>query len=69
MSDVSSHEAGHASDAGSHGHVPTDVPIDPNDAVVRARPPAPLALILTVVAAIVTLLVLVASAVASGQGA
>jgi hypothetical protein len=64
MSDVSGHEADHASDTASHGHVP----VDPNDAVVRARPPSPLALILTAVAAVLTTLALVAVVVASGQG-
>jgi hypothetical protein len=64
MSDVSGHEADHASDTASHGHVP----VDPNDAVVRARPPSLLALILTAVAAALTVLALVAVAVASGQG-
>ena len=48
MSDVSSHEADHASDLGSHGHVP----IDPNDAVVRAMAPTPTALIVAAVAAV-----------------
>jgi hypothetical protein len=65
MSDVSGHEADHASDHASHGHVP----VDPNDAVVRATPPSPRALALTAVAAVLTVLALVAAAVASGQGA
>ncbi|MCW2946020.1 MAG: hypothetical protein JWR24_2737 [Actinoallomurus sp.] len=65
MSDVSSHEADHASDHGSHGHVP----VDPNDAVVRAKAPSPRALLITTVAALLTVLALVAAAVASGQGA
>ncbi len=58
MSDVSSHEADHASDLGSHGHVP----IDPNDAVVRATAPTPTALVIAAVAAALTLLALVAVA-------
>ena len=63
---VSGHEADHASDQvhAAHGHVPAD----PNDGVVRARPPAPAALILTAVAVILTVAALVAVAVASGQG-
>jgi multisubunit Na+/H+ antiporter MnhC subunit len=65
MSDVSSHEADHASDRGSHGHFP----VDPNDAVVRATSPAPRALLITAVAAALTVLVLVAAAVAAGRGA
>jgi hypothetical protein len=65
MSDVSSHEADHASDQGSHGHVP----VDPNDAVVRAKAPSLRALLITAVAALLTVLALVAAAVASGQGA
>ncbi|MCO6005742.1 hypothetical protein NE236_12185 [Actinoallomurus purpureus] len=64
MSDVHGHTDDHASDTASHGHVP----VDPNDAVVRARPPTPIALILTAVAAVLTVVALVAVAVASGQG-
>jgi hypothetical protein len=64
MSDVSSHEADHASDAGSHGHVP----IDPNDAVLRAKAPSPRAFLVCAAAALLTVAVLVAAAVAA-QGA
>jgi multisubunit Na+/H+ antiporter MnhC subunit len=65
MSDVSGHEADHASDTASHGHVP----VDPNDGVVRATAPSPRALLVTVIAVALTVLALVAIAVASGQGA
>jgi hypothetical protein len=65
MSDVSSHEADHASDTGSHGHVPAD----PNDAVVRAKAPSPRALLIATAAAVLTVAALVAVAVASAQGA
>jgi hypothetical protein len=64
MSDVSSHEADHASDVASHGHVP----VDPNDAVLRAKAPSPRALLLATVAALLTVAVLLASAIASAQG-
>ncbi|HZE29941.1 MAG TPA: hypothetical protein VE198_00715 [Actinoallomurus sp.] len=64
MSDVSSHEADHASDAASHGHVP----VDPNDAVLRAKAPSPRAFLLAAVAALLTVAVLVAAAIASAQG-
>jgi hypothetical protein len=65
MSDVSSHEADHASEATSHGHVP----VDPNDAVLRAKAPSPRALLVATAAAVLTMAVLVAAAVASAQGA
>ena len=65
MSDVSSHEADHASDAGSHGHVP----VDPNDAVLRAKAPSPRALLLCVIAALLTVAALLAAAIASARGA
>jgi hypothetical protein len=65
MSDVSSHEADHAADAGSHGHVP----VDPNDAVLRAKAPSPRALLIATAAAVLTVAGLVAVAVASAQGA
>jgi hypothetical protein len=65
MSDVSSHEADHASEAASHGHVP----VDPNDAVLRAKAPSPRALLAATAAAVLTMAVLVAAAVASAQGA
>jgi uncharacterized OsmC-like protein len=65
MSDVSSHEADHASDAGSHGHVP----VDPNDAVLRAKAPSPRALLLCALAAVSTVAVLLAAAIASARGA
>ena len=65
MSDVSSHEADHASEAASHGHVP----VDPNDAVLRAKAPSPRALLVAAAAAVLTVAVLVAAAVASAQGA
>jgi hypothetical protein len=65
MSDVSSHEADHASEAASHGHVP----VDPNDAVLRAKTPSPRALLVATAAAVLTVAVLVAVAVASAQGA
>ena len=65
MSDVSSHEADHAADAGSHGHVP----VDPNDAVVRAKAPSPRALLIATAAAVLTVAALVAVAVASARGA
>jgi len=67
-SDVSSHEADHASESGSpgeHGHVPAD----PNDAVLRAKAPSPRALLVATVAAVLTVAVLVAAAVASARGA
>jgi hypothetical protein len=64
MTDVSGHEADHASDTGSHRHVP----VDPNDAVVRAKAPSPRAFLVAAVAALLTLLVLVTAAVAAGQG-
>jgi hypothetical protein len=64
MSDVSSHEADHASDAGSHGHIP----VDPNDAVLRAKAPSPRALLAAAVAALLTVAVLAAAAIASAQG-
>jgi hypothetical protein len=64
MSDVSSHEADHASEAASHGHVP----VDPNDAVLRAKAPSPRALLAATAAAVLTMAVLVAAAVASAQG-
>jgi hypothetical protein len=63
--DVSTHEADHAADAGSHGHVP----VDPNDAVLRAKAPSPRALLICAVAALLTVGALVAAAVASAQGA
>ena len=62
---ASSHEADHASDAGSPGHIP----VDPNDAVVRAKAPSPRAFAVAAAAAILTLAVLLAVAVAAGQGA
>jgi hypothetical protein len=65
MSDVSSHEADHASEAASHGHVP----VDPNDAVLHAKAPSPRALLVATAAAVLTVAVLVAAAVASAQGA
>jgi hypothetical protein len=65
MSDVSSHEADHAADTRSHGHVP----VDPNDAVVRAKAPSPRALLIATATAVLTAAALVAAAVASGQGA
>jgi hypothetical protein len=70
MSDVSGHEADHASNTTasgtrSHGHVP----IDPNDAVVQAKPPSPRAFLVAAAAAVLTLAVLVAVAVASARGA
>jgi hypothetical protein len=65
MSDVSGHEADHASDTRSHGHVP----IDPNDAVVQAKSPSPRAFLVAAVAAVLTLAALVAVAVASARGA
>ena len=65
MSDVSSHEADHAAGAGSPGHVP----VDPNDAVLRAKAPSPRALLIATVAAVLTVAALVAVAVASAQGA
>jgi hypothetical protein len=72
MSDVSSHEADHASDHasevashGEHGHVP----VDPNDAVLRAKAPSPRALLAATAAAVLTVAVLLAAAVASAQGA
>jgi hypothetical protein len=65
MSDVSSHEADHASEAASHGHVPAD----PNDAVLRAKAPSPRALLVAAAAIVLTVAVLVAAAVASAQGA
>jgi hypothetical protein len=64
MSDVSSHEADHASDVASHGHAP----VDPNDAVLRAKAPSPRALLLATVAALLTVAVLLAAAIASSQG-
>ncbi|GAA4625431.1 hypothetical protein GCM10023196_029520 [Actinoallomurus vinaceus] len=64
MSDVHGHTDDHAAGTASHGHVPGD----PNDGVVRARPPSPLALILTAAAAVLTALALIAVVVASGQG-
>ena len=65
MSDVSSHEADHASEAASPGHVP----VDPNDAVLRAKAPSPRALLAATAAAVLTVAVLVAAAIASAQGA
>ena len=65
MSDVSSHAADHAAGTGSPGHVPAD----PNDAVLRAKAPSPRALLIATVAAVVTVVALVATAVASAQGA
>ncbi|GAB2868095.1 hypothetical protein GCM10027176_82280 [Actinoallomurus bryophytorum] len=64
MSDVSSHEADHASDATSHGHVP----VDPNDAVLRAKAPSPRALLLAAAAALLTVVALLAAAIASARG-
>jgi uncharacterized OsmC-like protein len=64
MSDVSSHEADHAADAASHGHVP----VDPNDAVLRAKAPSPRALLLAAVAALLTVTALLAAAIASARG-
>ncbi len=63
-SDASAHEAAHAYQHVHDGHVPAD----PNENVVRARPPSPFALILTTVAAALTVLALVALAVVTGQG-
>jgi hypothetical protein len=74
MSDVSSHEADHASEVasqgeqgeqGEHGHVP----VDPNDAVLRAKAPSPRALLVATAAAVLTVAVLLAAAIASAQGA
>jgi hypothetical protein len=62
--DASGHEAAHAYQHVHHGHVP----VDPNETVVRARPPSPFALLLTTVAAALTVLALVALAVVTGQG-
>lgn len=64
MSDASGHEATHAYQHLHHGHIT----VDPNETVVRARPPSPFALILTTVAAALTVLALVAVAVVTGQG-
>jgi hypothetical protein len=68
-SDVSRHEADHASGSASQYGSHTHVPVDPNDGVVRATAPSPRALLVTVIAVAVTLVALVAIAVASGQGA
>jgi hypothetical protein len=65
MSDVSSHEADHAADTRSHGHIP----VDPNDAVLRAKAPSPRALLIATVAAVLTVALLIAAAIASAQGA
>jgi hypothetical protein len=65
MSDVSSHEAAHAADATAGGHIP----VDPNDAVLRANAPSPRALLCAAIAAVLTTAGLVAVAVASAQGA
>lgn len=46
------------------GHVPAD----PNDVVVRATSPSPLGLLLSAVVAALTVIALVAVAVATGQG-
>jgi hypothetical protein len=63
--DASGHEADHAADTGSHGHVP----VDPNDAVIRAKAPSPRALLSATVAALLTVAVLVAAAIATARGA
>ncbi len=63
MSDASSHEADHVSGHGTHGHVP----IDPNDRVVRATPPAPATFAIGAVAVVLTLLAL--ALLVAGQGA
>jgi hypothetical protein len=68
MSDVSSHEADHASEVASHGEH-GHVPVDPNDAVLRAKAPSPRALLVATAAAVLTVAVLLAAAVASAQGA
>jgi hypothetical protein len=64
MSDVSSHEADHAADAGSHGHIP----VDPNDAVLRAKAPSPRALLTAAIAAVLTVAALLAVAIISARG-
>jgi hypothetical protein len=64
MSDVSSHEADHAADAGSHGHIP----VDPNDAVLRAKAPSPRALLTAAFAAVLTVAALLAVAIVSARG-
>jgi hypothetical protein len=63
-SDASAHEAAHTHRRLHDGHIPAD----PNENVVRARPPSPFALLLTTVAAALTVLALVALAVVTGQG-